>query len=141
METKKVEQKYDVALSFASEERYYVEEVLEILRNSSIKVFYDKFEEADLWGKDLYTYLQKIYRYQAKHTIKFCSKHYVKKLWTNHERKREINFFYIHDVIDSELKNSSEWVLKFSPPFVQIRLSMFFTNELFKYPDHVLEPP
>ena len=80
METKKVEQKYDVALSFASEERYYVEEVLEILRNSSIKVFYDKFEEADLWGKDLYTYLQKIYRYQAKHTIKFCSKHYVKKL-------------------------------------------------------------
>ncbi|CAA6827818.1 MAG: Unknown protein [uncultured Thiotrichaceae bacterium] len=50
-------------------------------------VFYDKFEEAKLWGKDLYVYLNEIYREKAKYTIMFISENYSEKLWTNHERK------------------------------------------------------
>ena len=45
---------YDVALSFAGEDRPYVQAVAETLRSLKARVFYDAFEEADLWGKDLY---------------------------------------------------------------------------------------
>ena len=36
---------YDVALSFAGEQRDYVEQVAVILRANSFSVFYDGFEE------------------------------------------------------------------------------------------------
>lgn len=44
---------YDVALSFAGEDRKYVHRVAEALAEKGVKVFYDNFEEADLWGKYL----------------------------------------------------------------------------------------
>lgn len=78
---------YDVALSFAGEDRKYVEAVAVELKNAGVRVFYDNFEIANLWGKDLYTHLQDVYQNQAKYTVIFISKHYAKKLWTNHERK------------------------------------------------------
>ncbi len=40
---------YDVALSFAGEDRDYVEEVATILKSFKVRVFYDKFEETNLW--------------------------------------------------------------------------------------------
>ena len=42
--------KYDVALSFAGENREYVKQVAEILRSSNVRVFYDAYEEVALWG-------------------------------------------------------------------------------------------
>jgi formylglycine-generating enzyme required for sulfatase activity len=78
---------YDVALSFAGEDREYVEAVALELKSLGVRVFYDKFETANLWGKDLYTHLQNVYQKQAKYTVIFISEHYAKKLWTNHERK------------------------------------------------------
>ncbi|MHB1630880.1 MAG: hypothetical protein ACYCQL_01500 [Acidithiobacillus sp.] len=48
--------KYHIALSFAGEDDY-VEEVATYLKATGVKVFYDKFEAADLWGKDLYALL------------------------------------------------------------------------------------
>lgn len=78
---------FDIALSFAGEDRNYVQQVANLLMQSGVKVFYDSFEEANLWGKDLYTYLNEIYKDKALYTIMFISEHYAKKLWTNHERK------------------------------------------------------
>lgn len=78
---------FDIALSFAGEDRTYVEKVASILRDMGIRVFYDKYESVTLWGKDLYSYLDEIYRKRAKYTVIFISKHYAEKLWTNHERK------------------------------------------------------
>ncbi len=37
--------KYDVALSFAGEDRDYVDKVAKRLQEKGVKVFYDKFEE------------------------------------------------------------------------------------------------
>ena len=54
-------QEFDIALSFASENRDYVDQVANLLRDSGVKVFYDLFEEANLWGKNLYDYLSDIY--------------------------------------------------------------------------------
>jgi hypothetical protein len=78
---------YDVALSFAGENRQYVEDVAEGLRALSIKVFYDDFEKAELWGKNLYEHLVDVYRRRARFTVIFVSKHYAAKIWPNHERQ------------------------------------------------------
>lgn len=79
--------KYHVALSFAGEDRAYVGQVADALQASGADVFYDKFEEADLWGKDLYAHLSDIYQNRAVYTVIFISEAYGKKLWTNHERR------------------------------------------------------
>ena len=79
--------KFDVALSFAGEDRRYVEKVASVLKEMGLKVFYDKYEKATLWGKDLYEHLNFIYSKQANYTVMFISKYYKNKLWTNHERK------------------------------------------------------
>lgn len=79
--------KYHVALSFAGEDRKYVEIVANTLKDNGVQVFYDKFEETNLWGKDLYTYLNDIYKNRAFYTVMFVSSAYKDKLWTNHERE------------------------------------------------------
>lgn len=78
---------FEIALSFAGEDRTYVDQVANLLRDSGIKVFYDMFEEANLWGKNLYDYLSDIYQNKALYTIMFISEHYARKLWANHERQ------------------------------------------------------
>jgi len=80
-------QKFDIALSFAGEDRNYVDQVANLLRDSGVKVFYDLFEEANLWGKNLYDYLSDIYMNKAEYTIMFISKYYAEKLWPTHERQ------------------------------------------------------
>ncbi|MFZ1035591.1 MAG: TIR domain-containing protein [Smithella sp.] len=78
---------YDIALSFAGENRSIVENYSNLLSQKKVKVFYDKNEQADLWGKDLYEKLDEIYRKQANYCVIFISEHYAQKLWTTHERK------------------------------------------------------
>ena len=79
--------KYDVALSFAGEDREYVNAVAQCLNEAGIQTFYDGFEEVGLWGKDLYAYLNAVYRDRATYCVMFLSAHYARKAWTNHERK------------------------------------------------------
>ena len=78
---------YDVALSFAGEDRAYVSRVAAVLKNAQVKVFYDAYEKVTLWGKDLYEHLSDVYQHRARFTVLFASKHYADKVWTNHERK------------------------------------------------------
>lgn len=78
---------FDVALSFANEDRKYIEKVARYLSKMEIKLFYDKFEEVNLWGKNLYDFFHKTFSSRAKYTVMFISKHYAKKLWSTHERK------------------------------------------------------
>jgi hypothetical protein len=78
---------YDVCLSFAGEDRPYVDAVAAALRERGIRVFYDAYEKAQLWGKDLYEHLDYIYGSAARYCVLFASEHYAKKLWTNHERR------------------------------------------------------
>lgn len=78
---------HDIALSFAGEDRAYVEMVAEQLKVRGISVFYDRYEQANLWGKDLYVHLTEVYRCKARYTLMFISRHYKEKIWTNHERR------------------------------------------------------
>lgn len=78
---------YDVALSFAGEDRAYAEALASALKQRGIRVFYDDFEKDRLWGEDLYTYLDELYRFKAIFCVVFLSENYATKLWTNHERE------------------------------------------------------
>lgn len=82
---------YDVALSFAGEDREYVREIAKKLKAKKLKVFYDEFEETKLWGKDLYQYLHYIYKECALFCVIFVSSDYIKKAWTRHELKAAQN--------------------------------------------------
>ena len=77
--------KYDIAVSFAGEDRAVVEEFVTELAANNISVFYDSWEQAQLWGKDLYQHLDLIYRQAAQYCIIFVSENYIKKAWTKHE--------------------------------------------------------
>ena len=81
---------YEVVLSFAGEDREYVDKVADFLRKSGVKVFYDKYEEVELWGKDLSEFLGKVYGESARYCVMFISKHYADKVWTNHEKRHAL---------------------------------------------------
>jgi hypothetical protein len=78
---------FDVALSFAGEDRAYVQSVAELLRKRGIRVFYDEYAMVELWGNDLYVLLDEVYRERARFAVVFVSRHYVDKPWTRHERQ------------------------------------------------------
>ena len=77
---------YDIALSFAGENRPYVEEVAIALKSAGVSVFYDGFEKADLWGKNLTDHLAEVYS-TSRYVVMFISQAYVEKAWTTLERK------------------------------------------------------
>ncbi len=83
---RKGEYKYDVCLSFAGDDRLYVEKVAEELRKAGVRVFYDRYEQVELWGKDLYAHLSDIYSTAARYCVLFVSASYARRVWTNHER-------------------------------------------------------
>jgi hypothetical protein len=78
---------YDVALSFAGEDRKHAKALADLLKADGYSVFYDENELAKLWGKNLYDHLSLVYRDRASYCVMFLSKHYGQKLWTNHERE------------------------------------------------------
>jgi TolB-like protein len=77
----------DVCLSFAGEDRPYVERVAAALRTAEVSFFYDSYEQVSLWGKDLYQHLDDVYRNRATYCVVFISRAYSEKLWTKHELK------------------------------------------------------
>ncbi len=79
--------RYDVALSFAGEDRQHAKALADLLKAGGYWFFYDENELAQLWGKNLYDYLSSVYKDRACHCVMFLSKHYERKLWTNHERQ------------------------------------------------------
>lgn len=77
---------YDVALSFAGEDRGYVDSVAAELERLGISVFYDRFEQVNLWGAELATHLGNVYGRDSRFVVMFLSTHYASKAWPNHEK-------------------------------------------------------
>lgn len=82
--------KYDVALSFAGEDREYVEKVAEALRAAGVDVFYDRYEQVNLWGKDLAEHFGLVYGQDARFVVMFSSRHYAAKAWPSHEKSHAL---------------------------------------------------
>jgi tetratricopeptide (TPR) repeat protein len=77
---------YDIAISFADEDRKLALELANLLNESyKVKVFYDDYEQAKIVGEDLLPYLEDIYKNKALYCLVLISKHYREKRWTRHE--------------------------------------------------------
>ncbi|MEY2508577.1 MAG: hypothetical protein QOH01_2906 [Verrucomicrobiota bacterium] len=81
------EHDYDVAFSFAGEDRQIVERIATRLKQQNVSVFYDRDKQADMWGKNLQEYLTDIYLKRARFCIMFISQAYAEKMWTRQERR------------------------------------------------------
>jgi hypothetical protein len=77
---------YDVALSFADEDRAFVEIVSMHLKRKRVRIYYDKDEKIFNWGADLNGHLDDVYRKNSEYCVMFISKFYKLKRWTNVER-------------------------------------------------------
>ena len=82
--------KYDVALSFAGENRDFAEAIATALQAENVKVFYDEFNTADLWGEDLSVKLRDIYFTDSRYCIMILSDYYLEKVWTVWELRNAI---------------------------------------------------
>jgi hypothetical protein len=78
---------YDLAISFAGEDRATAEDIATRLRAAGYEIFYDRFEQAKLIGEDLTRILGEIYENNSRYCLILISVHYIQKPWTNHERQ------------------------------------------------------
>lgn len=78
---------YDVAVSFAGEDRHLVEPIVEKLKRNNVSVFYDRHEAAKMWGKDGQADFTDVFLKQARFCVMFISYQYAEKMWPNVERR------------------------------------------------------
>ncbi len=78
---------YDIAVSFAGEDRKLVEALVRRLQSQNVTVFYDEDHLAAIWGENLVDFLEAVYARKARYAILFVSRHYAAKKWPNHERQ------------------------------------------------------
>ena len=78
---------YHVALSFAGEQRVYVDEVANHLKQMGVSVFYDRFVASEMWGKDLNEFFHHVYEYNCDICVIFVSKEYAEKHYPTQEKR------------------------------------------------------
>lgn len=79
---------YDVALSYAEEDKVIAEELIRLLAEKDINVLRDEYSSAaaDSWGKDMVDHLVNLYARKARYCVLFVSRHYPLQRWTGAER-------------------------------------------------------
>lgn len=66
----------------------HAEAIARMARTSDVlDVFYDRDEQAQLWGKNLYEYLSELYSSRSDYVLMFISKAYAERAWTTLERR------------------------------------------------------
>jgi hypothetical protein len=85
--------KYDLAISFAGEQRSLARSLAERLDGAGYSIFFDEFHQAELWGRDLTVALRDVYSREARWCLVLVSKDYVQKAWTNFERQNALSRF------------------------------------------------
>ncbi|MBO3664072.1 toll/interleukin-1 receptor domain-containing protein [Microbacterium stercoris] len=78
---------FDVAVTFAGEDRSYVEEVVKLVKAQGFAVFYDEDSKVATWGEDLTEYFADVYERRARYAVMFISASYAAKPWTRLERR------------------------------------------------------
>jgi hypothetical protein len=76
-ESAKVTQDYDIAVSFATEQRDYVERTVAAARAMGLRVFYDRDMSNAWWGSNFLLEQRKIYGQRALHFVPFISTEYL----------------------------------------------------------------
>lgn len=81
---KKKKYKWDVAISFAGEDRKIAKKLATALKAKGASVFYDKDHKSHLWGKGTREF-DNIYGPDSRFVIPIISEHYAKKDWPRYE--------------------------------------------------------
>jgi len=87
MSSAEPERSFDIALSFAGEHRSFVRELNTRLTERGVSVFFDEEFQAEMWGENLYDYLQDVYKTKARFVVAFASESYGTKAWPTLERQ------------------------------------------------------
>ncbi|MGC1122136.1 MAG: TIR domain-containing protein [Candidatus Methanofastidiosia archaeon] len=103
---------FDIAISFAGEDREIAEELAKELWARGVEVFYDRFFKGKIWGKELTKYFQEVYGPKTKYVVLLLSKHYPVKKWTGFEfsimreeaERRETEFILPVKLDSTEMK-------------------------------------
>ena len=77
---------YDIALSFADQDKVIAEEIAALLRAREISVFLDEYKSGDLWGKDVLDHFVNLYARKARYCVILISQFYPLRTWTIAER-------------------------------------------------------
>jgi hypothetical protein len=82
--------KYAVALSFSGTDRRFAELIASGLTAHGVKVFYDRFEEHELWGRDLFNALRNVYVKECRYCVVLITDEYLSRMWPQFERQQII---------------------------------------------------
>jgi hypothetical protein len=82
------EYEYDVALSFAGEDRPFAERLYDHLSDADVAVFYDQAEQHRILAADVEEYLGPIYRSRARFVVAVLGERYGEKRWTIFESEQ-----------------------------------------------------
>lgn len=77
--------RYDVAVSYASEERPYVERVVRYLQMDGLKVFFAPDVQESLIGENMLEVFYPVYKRESMFVAAFVSEAYLKKDYTRQE--------------------------------------------------------
>lgn len=83
--------RFDIAISFAGEDREVASAIASELDKKGFRVFYDEFFQHELWGKDLTTYLADVFSKFSRYCLILVSKEYVDKVWSIFELKQALS--------------------------------------------------
>jgi hypothetical protein len=122
---------FEVVLSFAGEERPFVQQAATYLKSHGVKCFYDEDEAVDMWGKDLTEHLDAVYAGNAKYCVMFISENYARKMWTTHERR---------SALAKAVKQTGEYILPVrfdGTPLAGIRHTIAYIDAVGKTPDEI----
>lgn len=76
---------FDIAVSFAGNDRPTVKSFVDALKDLGLTVFYDFDQQALLWGKDIRVKLAEVYANEAQYMVVFLSESYPERDWTDFE--------------------------------------------------------
>lgn len=79
--------KYDIAISYSREDAALATELAYILRKCKVRVFFEEFDQINLWSKNLHIELSQVYRDRSFCVIALISNSYRNKDWTMFELK------------------------------------------------------
>jgi hypothetical protein len=86
---------FDIAISFASEDRRVGRDLATRLLARNYGVFYEEFYRADLLGVNLRERLGLVYGEQSEHCIIVISETYATKVWTQYEFKSAMDAAFL----------------------------------------------
>ncbi|MCA1705675.1 MAG: toll/interleukin-1 receptor domain-containing protein, partial [Actinobacteria bacterium] len=80
-----VTQDYDIAVSFAAEQRDYVERTVTAAKSLTLRVFYDRDMSHTWWGRNFVVEQRKVYGQRALHFVPFISIEYLARPYPRDE--------------------------------------------------------